>query len=184
MGLNVTHKKSRTKSYAVETEIRRSSDSELELSHEVHVSISDYYLHCWHLAQKSPARKKNKVPPRLELGLLDSESNVLTARPWNLFVHLVQLVTPITADKYPEGSRSESMEKRKEKRIRSDDSDKSDKDVVSKRGRGRRCPERDMHTAEKGLTCHQCKNLTDKVNLVFCSKCTKKRYCYDCIKKW
>uniref|UniRef100_M4C9Q5 RING-type domain-containing protein n=1 Tax=Brassica campestris TaxID=3711 RepID=M4C9Q5_BRACM len=41
-----------------------------------------------------------------------------------------------------------------------------------------------MHTAEKGLTCHQCKNLTDKVNLVFCSKCTKKRYCYDCIKKW
>ncbi|KAG5405230.1 hypothetical protein IGI04_011349 [Brassica rapa subsp. trilocularis] len=40
-----------------------------------------------------------------------------------------------------------------------------------------------MHTAEKGLTCHQCKNLTDKVNLVFCSKCTKKRYCYDCIKK-
>nr|VDC92064.1 unnamed protein product [Brassica oleracea] len=25
------------------------------------------------------------VPPRPELGLLDSESNVLTARPWNLF---------------------------------------------------------------------------------------------------
>ncbi|CAF2125775.1 unnamed protein product, partial [Brassica napus] len=41
MGLNVTHKKSRTKSYAVETEIRRSSDSELELSHEVHQRPSD-----------------------------------------------------------------------------------------------------------------------------------------------
>jgi hypothetical protein len=28
--------------------------------------------------------KDKKVPPRrLELGLLDSESNVLTARPWN-----------------------------------------------------------------------------------------------------
>ncbi|AES63750.1 hypothetical protein MTR_2g012840 [Medicago truncatula] len=24
-----------------------------------------------------------RVPPRLELGLLDSESNVLTARPWD-----------------------------------------------------------------------------------------------------
>ncbi|KAG2331171.1 hypothetical protein Bca52824_002351 [Brassica carinata] len=37
-----------------------------------------------------------------------------------------------------------------------------------------------------GLTCHQCKNLSDKADLVFCSKCikTKKRYCYDCIKKW
>ncbi|KAL3813206.1 hypothetical protein ACJIZ3_014474 [Penstemon smallii] len=30
--------------------------------------------------------KKRKVPPRLELGLLDSESNVLTTRPWDLFV--------------------------------------------------------------------------------------------------
>lgn len=27
---------------------------------------------------------KNKVPPRFELGLLDSESNVLTTRPWDL----------------------------------------------------------------------------------------------------
>ena len=26
---------------------------------------------------------KIKVPPRFELGLLDSESNVLTARPWD-----------------------------------------------------------------------------------------------------
>ncbi|CAH8358259.1 unnamed protein product [Eruca vesicaria subsp. sativa] len=105
------------------------------------------------------------------------------------------------------------MEKRKEKRIRSDDSDDSDKNVSSKRssqfdriggrsrgkGRGKRriCHERDMDTPEKdndsdgsrkhvGLTCHQCKNLTDKADLVFCSKCikTKKRYCYDCIKKW
>ena len=29
---------------------------------------------------------KKKVPPRLELGLLDSESNVLTTRPWDQFV--------------------------------------------------------------------------------------------------
>ncbi|KAJ4905537.1 Transcription factor jumonji (jmjC) domain-containing protein [Raphanus sativus] len=35
-----------------------------------------------------------------------------------------------------------------------------------------------------GLTCHQCKNFTDKVDLVFCSKCIKKRYCYDCITRW
>ncbi|KAL3843453.1 hypothetical protein ACJIZ3_000856 [Penstemon smallii] len=27
---------------------------------------------------------EKKVPPRIELGLLDSESNVLTARPWDL----------------------------------------------------------------------------------------------------
>jgi hypothetical protein len=27
---------------------------------------------------------KNEVPPRFELGLLDSESNVLTTRPWDL----------------------------------------------------------------------------------------------------
>ena len=30
--------------------------------------------------------KKMKVPPRFELGLLDSESNVLTTRPWNLTI--------------------------------------------------------------------------------------------------
>ena len=29
---------------------------------------------------------KMKVPPRFELGLLDSESNVLTARPWDRLV--------------------------------------------------------------------------------------------------
>ena len=33
--------------------------------------------------------KNKKVPPRLELGLLDSESNVLTARPWDLNVVIV-----------------------------------------------------------------------------------------------
>jgi hypothetical protein len=27
-----------------------------------------------------------KVPPRFELGLLDSESNVLTTRPWDPFL--------------------------------------------------------------------------------------------------
>jgi hypothetical protein len=27
--------------------------------------------------------EEKEVPPRLELGLLDSESNVLTTRPWN-----------------------------------------------------------------------------------------------------
>lgn len=30
--------------------------------------------------------KLGKVPPRIELGLLDSESNVLTARPWDLAI--------------------------------------------------------------------------------------------------
>jgi hypothetical protein len=28
-------------------------------------------------------KTKKKVPPRFELGLLDSESNVLTTRPWD-----------------------------------------------------------------------------------------------------
>ena len=28
-------------------------------------------------------KKKRKVPPRIELGLPDSESDVLTARPWD-----------------------------------------------------------------------------------------------------
>jgi hypothetical protein len=32
---------------------------------------------------KKNKTSKNKVPPRFELGLLDSESNVLTARPWD-----------------------------------------------------------------------------------------------------
>ena len=35
--------------------------------------------------------QKAEVPPRFELGLLDSESNVLTTRPWNPL--LVELVT-------------------------------------------------------------------------------------------
>ncbi|PSS26276.1 Lysine-specific demethylase [Actinidia chinensis var. chinensis] len=33
------------------------------------------------------------------------------------------------------------------------------------------------------LTCHQCKR-NDKNGVVFCSKCGKKRYCYECISKW
>lgn len=36
---------------------------------------------CWH--QLYPKEPKRKVPPRFELGLLDSESNVLATRPWN-----------------------------------------------------------------------------------------------------
>uniref|UniRef100_A0A1J3DT63 Lysine-specific demethylase JMJ25 n=1 Tax=Noccaea caerulescens TaxID=107243 RepID=A0A1J3DT63_NOCCA len=35
-----------------------------------------------------------------------------------------------------------------------------------------------------GLTCHQCKNLTSKSDLIFCSKCNKKRYCFDCVERW
>lgn len=35
-----------------------------------------------------------------------------------------------------------------------------------------------------GLTCHNCKNLKSKSDLIFCSKCNKKRYCNYCIKKW
>jgi hypothetical protein len=30
-----------------------------------------------------------EVPPRLELGLLDSESNVLTTRPWDRYVRII-----------------------------------------------------------------------------------------------
>ncbi|AES74174.1 hypothetical protein MTR_3g116630 [Medicago truncatula] len=36
--------------------------------------------------QLTDMKRTKKVPPRLELGLLDSESNVLTARPWDLDV--------------------------------------------------------------------------------------------------
>ena len=35
------------------------------------------------LLRRIKEKFKEKVPPRLELGLLDSESNVLTTRPWN-----------------------------------------------------------------------------------------------------
>ena len=46
------------------------------------------------ISQKKKREKKEKyeknvkfeVPPRFELGLLDSESNVLTTRPWDLLV--------------------------------------------------------------------------------------------------
>ncbi|KAL3521651.1 hypothetical protein ACH5RR_019800 [Cinchona calisaya] len=41
-------------------------------------------------------------------------------------------------------------------------------------------------TIQKGqgrLTCHQCKR-NDKIGIVFCSKCKKKRYCHGCIAKW
>nr|VDC92066.1 unnamed protein product [Brassica oleracea] len=72
---------------------------------------------------------------------------------------------------------------------------KSDGGEGSRRTAERRGRERVVSTRDKddnsdgtkkyvGLTCHQCKNLTDKVDLVFCSKCIKKRYCYDCIKRW
>ncbi|CAH8335156.1 unnamed protein product [Eruca vesicaria subsp. sativa] len=93
------------------------------------------------------------------------------------------------------------MEKRKEKRIRSDDSSSVGR---GRRRRGRKSvggdnskrstekdistkPDKDVSDGTRkyaGLTCHQCKNFTDKAELVFCSKCIKKRYCYDCIKRW
>ncbi|ESQ37770.1 hypothetical protein EUTSA_v10029199mg, partial [Eutrema salsugineum] len=105
------------------------------------------------------------------------------------------------------------MEKRKEKRIRSEDSDESktkEKDVVTtvssnldRTGRGRRrkkfdgggevskrsTSQRDKDNSDGTrnyvrLTCHQCKTLKSETDLVLCSKCNKKRYCYDCIKRW
>ncbi|KAL1198091.1 Lysine-specific demethylase JMJ27 [Cardamine amara subsp. amara] len=119
------------------------------------------------------------------------------------------------------------MGKRTDKRIRSEDSDESDRlclfkdgesengrktrkkdeDDVSRgrrRGRGRRkfyggevsdrSIQRDVSTPEKdnsdgsrkyvGLTCHQCKNLTSESDLIFCSMCNKKRYCFNCINRW
>ena len=36
--------------------------------------------------EKYEKNVKFEVPPRFELGLLDSESNVLTTRPWDLLV--------------------------------------------------------------------------------------------------
>ncbi|KAK9280000.1 hypothetical protein L1049_013684 [Liquidambar formosana] len=33
------------------------------------------------------------------------------------------------------------------------------------------------------LMCHQCQR-NDKSGVVFCSKCTRKRYCYECIERW
>ncbi|CAN8237695.1 unnamed protein product [Cochlearia groenlandica] len=127
------------------------------------------------------------------------------------------------------------MEKGKEKRIRQEDPDYSDRrsqngryvrkkkdndvaipessllDRIGERGRGRRrgrgrklydgeISNRSIQTdvstpPEKkgnsdgtrkcvGLTCHQCKNLTDESDLVFCLKCDKKCFCYDCITRW
>ncbi|VVB06883.1 unnamed protein product [Arabis nemorensis] len=95
------------------------------------------------------------------------------------------------------------MEKRSEKRVRSGDSGESDY-RKSDKGRKRRKKEkdvvsrgtiqRDTSTSEMdksdgtrklaGLTCHHCKNLKSKSDLIFCSKCNKKRYCNYCIKKW
>ena len=38
--------------------------------------------------------KTIKVPPRFELGLLDSESNVLTTRPWDHLVNILGTKDP------------------------------------------------------------------------------------------
>ncbi|KAL2555780.1 putative transcription factor 5qNCA [Forsythia ovata] len=35
----------------------------------------------------------------------------------------------------------------------------------------------------RGLMCHQCLK-SGKVGVVICSKCKRKRYCYQCIAKW
>lgn len=47
------------------------------------IKTGNYYSFndCWH--QLYPKEPKRKDPPRFELGLLDSESNVLATRPWN-----------------------------------------------------------------------------------------------------
>ncbi|KAG8240769.1 hypothetical protein J6590_102385 [Homalodisca vitripennis] len=38
----------------------------------------------WHLARRQDDQQKDlKVPPRFELGSLDSESRVLTITPWD-----------------------------------------------------------------------------------------------------
>ncbi|CAH8335123.1 unnamed protein product [Eruca vesicaria subsp. sativa] len=97
------------------------------------------------------------------------------------------------------------MEERKCKRIRSEFPDedhppRSDKRLktttrknkkeenVGKRGRDTSSPDKEDESdgtrKYSGLTCHHCKNLTVKAELVFCSKCIKKRYCYDCIQRW
>ncbi|KAL0845926.1 hypothetical protein Bca101_019172 [Brassica carinata] len=102
---------------------------------------------------------------------------------------------------------------RSDKRQRTTRKKKEENVVVSRgssssegrRGRGRksnggegskRSTERDMSSPDKeddsegtnkyaGLTCHQCKVLmSKKSDLVFCSKCIKTRYCYDCIERW
>lgn len=36
---------------------------------------------------KLDLQEKSEVPPRFELGSLDSESKVLTITPWNLTIH-------------------------------------------------------------------------------------------------
>ncbi|CAN8308833.1 unnamed protein product [Cochlearia groenlandica] len=95
-----------------------------------------------------------------------------------------------------------------EKRLRTEDLDESDNDVASKEsskfdrivgGRRRRrrkvndakvsnrFSERDIDTLFKEKsngTCHQCKSLTSKSGLIFCSKCNNKCYCFVCIKRW
>ena len=57
------------------------------------------------------ARKKNvlkKVPPRFELGLLDSESNVLTTRPWDLVAMFYWLLAILRYISYMDGPNSPS----------------------------------------------------------------------------
>ncbi|PIA48945.1 hypothetical protein AQUCO_01300074v1 [Aquilegia coerulea] len=36
---------------------------------------------------------------------------------------------------------------------------------------------------QRSLMCHQCLR-SDKIGIVYCSNCNKKRYCYDCLMKW
>ncbi|OVA08215.1 zinc finger protein [Macleaya cordata] len=38
-------------------------------------------------------------------------------------------------------------------------------------------------TEYQSLMCHQCQR-SDKGNVVFCSNCKRKRYCYSCLSKW
>jgi len=102
-------------------------------------------------------------------------------------------IRPRDSGELVEDGRSESERKTRKK----------ENDVVSKgrigRGRGRgevskRSIEIDISNPEKdikpdgsrkclGSTCHHCKILTSESDLIFCSKCNKKCYCFDCIKR-
>ncbi|XP_022844492.1 lysine-specific demethylase JMJ25-like isoform X2 [Olea europaea var. sylvestris] len=45
------------------------------------------------------------------------------------------------------------------------------------------CHQTELQKDHQGSMCHQCLK-SDNVDVVICSKCKSKRYCYECIAKW
>ncbi|GAB4844607.1 hypothetical protein Ancab_038007 [Ancistrocladus abbreviatus] len=57
-------------------------------------------------------------------------------------------------------------------------------DVLKNGNQEMKSPVKSSKNKEQGsLMCHQCQR-NDKIGVVFCSACNRKRYCYECITKW